>query len=100
MARNFFTSESVSMGHPDKLADQISDAILDAFIEGDPSCRVACDVISIAVNRAMWSSISCVAFSLHLNSNSAYRQQVKFAVDSDCESTPRGLVQADGIILD
>ncbi len=43
MARKLFTSESVSMGHPDKLADQISDAVLDAFLEGDPHSRVACE---------------------------------------------------------
>lgn len=40
-----FTSESVSMGHPDKLADQISDGILDAFIEQDPQSRVACETL-------------------------------------------------------
>ena len=41
-----FTSESVSMGHPDKLADQISDAILDALIAQDPSSRVACETMT------------------------------------------------------
>lgn len=40
-----FTSESVSEGHPDKLADQISDAILDAILAKDPSARVACEVM-------------------------------------------------------
>ncbi len=44
MARRlFFTSESVSMGHPDKMCDQISDAILDAMLAQDPSSRVACE---------------------------------------------------------
>ncbi len=38
-----FTSESVSEGHPDKVADQISDAILDAIIAQDPQARVACE---------------------------------------------------------
>ena len=38
-----FTSESVTEGHPDKLCDQISDAVLDAFIAGDPRARVACE---------------------------------------------------------
>jgi S-adenosylmethionine synthetase len=38
-----FTSESVSEGHPDKVADQISDAVLDAFLAGDPNSRVACE---------------------------------------------------------
>ena len=38
-----FTSESVTEGHPDKLCDQVSDAILDAIIAGDPDARVACE---------------------------------------------------------
>lgn len=38
-----FTSESVSEGHPDKIADQISDAILDAILEKDRHARVACE---------------------------------------------------------
>ena len=38
-----FTSESVSMGHPDKLCDQVSDAILDAMLAQDPRSRVACE---------------------------------------------------------
>lgn len=41
--RKLFTSESVSEGHPDKIADQISDAILDALLEKDPMARVACE---------------------------------------------------------
>ncbi len=43
--RHFFTSESVTMGHPDKIADCISDSILDAMIEQDPSSRVACETM-------------------------------------------------------
>lgn len=46
MANNyFFTSESVSEGHPDKVADQISDAILDAILEQDPTARVAAETL-------------------------------------------------------
>jgi len=41
--RKFFTSESVTEGHPDKMADQISDAILDAILDKDPQARVACE---------------------------------------------------------
>lgn len=41
--RKFFTSESVTEGHPDKICDQISDAILDAMLEQDPQSRVACE---------------------------------------------------------
>ncbi len=43
MEKRFFTSESVTEGHPDKMCDQISDAILDALIEQDPESRVACE---------------------------------------------------------
>jgi S-adenosylmethionine synthetase len=39
----FFTSESVSEGHPDKVADQISDAMLDAYLSHDPQSKVACE---------------------------------------------------------
>ena len=40
-----FTSESVTEGHPDKMADQISDAILDAMLAQDPNSRVACETM-------------------------------------------------------
>ena len=43
MARHLFTSESVTEGHPDKICDQISDAVLDAILEKDPNARVACE---------------------------------------------------------
>ncbi len=42
---SLFTSESVSEGHPDKIADQISDAVLDAILEQDPQARVACETL-------------------------------------------------------
>src|SRR6202050_2728946 len=43
--RHIFTSESVTEGHPDKMADQISDAVLDAVLTEDPTGRVACEVL-------------------------------------------------------
>ena len=43
--RHFFTSESVTEGHPDKMADQISDSVLDAVLKDDPKGRVACEVL-------------------------------------------------------
>lgn len=43
--RKFFTSESVTEGHPDKIADQISDAVLDAILAEDPDARVACETL-------------------------------------------------------
>jgi len=46
MSRSFiFTSESVSMGHPDKVSDQVSDAVLDAMLEQDPTSRCACETL-------------------------------------------------------
>jgi len=46
MSRSYlFTSESVSEGHPDKIADQISDAVLDAILDADPRARVACETL-------------------------------------------------------
>ena len=47
MSKSFmFTSESVSAGHPDKMADQISDAVLDAILEQDPKAKVACETLT------------------------------------------------------
>ncbi len=43
MQKKLFTSESVTEGHPDKICDQISDAVLDAIIAQDENCRVACE---------------------------------------------------------
>ena len=45
MARRLFTSESVTEGHPDKICDQISDAVLDAILAKDPDARVACETV-------------------------------------------------------
>ena len=45
MAKRLFTSESVSMGHPDKVSDQVSDGVLDALLSQDPRSRVACETL-------------------------------------------------------
>ena len=45
-----FTSESVSEGHPDKVADRISDTVLDAYLAADPHARVACETL-VTTNR-------------------------------------------------
>ena len=53
MPKNFlFTSESVSEGHPDKVADRISDTVLDAFLGSDPYARVACETL-VTTNRVV-----------------------------------------------
>ncbi|MDR3209741.1 MAG: methionine adenosyltransferase, partial [Oscillospiraceae bacterium] len=46
MSNRIFTSESVTEGHPDKICDQISDAVLDAMLAGDPTSRVACETVT------------------------------------------------------
>ena len=52
--RHLFTSESVTEGHPDKIADQISDAVLDAILKDDPTARVACETL-------VTTGLACVA---------------------------------------
>lgn len=44
--KNYFTSESVTKGHPDKVCDSVADAILDEYLKGDPDSRVACEVVA------------------------------------------------------
>jgi len=58
----FFTSESVSEGHPDKMCDQISDAILDALLEQDPMARVACEVATSTGLIVVIGEISTTAY--------------------------------------
>ena len=70
-----FTSESVSEGHPDKIADQISDGILDEFLRRDPECKVACEtltttglvVISGEVRAEAYVDVQDVARRIHGN---------------------------------
>ena len=60
--KRLFTSESVTEGHPDKICDQISDAVLDAILEKDPYARVACEtavttglvLVMGEITHAMW----------------------------------------------
>jgi S-adenosylmethionine synthetase len=54
-----FTSESVSIGHPDKLADQISDAILDAMVRQDPRSRVACETLVTTGMAVIAGEVTC-----------------------------------------
>ena len=54
MEKLLFTSESVTEGHPDKICDQISDAILDAMLEQDPMSRVACETVQQQVLLWLW----------------------------------------------
>jgi len=49
MSHYFFTSESVSQGHPDKVSDQVSDGVVDAIFAQDPDSRVACETLCTTV---------------------------------------------------
>ena len=60
--RRLFTSESVTEGHPDKICDQISDAILDDILKNDPNARVACET-SVTTGLSTWLRVK----SLHLH---------------------------------
>ena len=58
----FFTSESVTEGHPDKICDQISDAVLDAIIAKDAEARVACEVSVTTGLVIVMGEITCEAY--------------------------------------
>lgn len=60
--RYFFTSESVSEGHPDKMCDQISDAVLDAILEQDPNARVACECATTTGTVFVFGEITTTAY--------------------------------------
>ena len=59
--KRFFTSESVTEGHPDKICDQISDAVLDAILEQDPAGRVACETCTTTGMVMIMGEISTTA---------------------------------------
>ncbi len=72
--RKLFTSESVTEGHPDKICDQISDAILDAIFAKDPDARVACET---AVTTGMVMVMGEVSTTTYVDIQSIVRDTVK-----------------------
>jgi S-adenosylmethionine synthetase len=70
----FYTSESVSEGHPDKMCDQISDAVLDAILELDPNARVACEV---ATTTGLVLVIGEITTSAYVDIESLVRKTVR-----------------------
>ena len=73
MARFIFTSESVSMGHPDKVSDQVSDGILDALLAQDPMSRVACETLCT-------TDFLCLAGEITSNAKVDYAQVARDVV--------------------
>ena len=71
--RKLFTSESVTKGHPDKVCDQISDAVLDAILAGDPNARVACETFATTVMITVMGEITT---STYVNINDIVRKTV------------------------
>nr|WP_276934602.1 methionine adenosyltransferase [Globicatella sulfidifaciens] len=71
--KRLFTSESVTEGHPDKIADQISDAILDAILEQDPNARVACET---AVNTGLVLVFGEITTSAYVDIQQIVRQKI------------------------
>ena len=61
MAKRVFSSESVTEGHPDKLCDQVSDALLDAYLAQDPMARVACETVTTTGMVLVMGEISSTA---------------------------------------
>ena len=61
-SQHVFTSESVGEGHPDKVCDQISDAVLDACLKADPESRVACETMVAPHFVANAGEITCAGF--------------------------------------
>jgi len=74
MQKRFFTSESVTEGHPDKVADQISDAILDSIIAKDKYARVACETMCFTGSVLVAGEIST---NCYVDIPSIVRQTVK-----------------------
>lgn len=72
--RHLFTSESVSEGHPDKIADQISDAILDALLAKDPDARVACET---TVTTGLVVVVGEISTSAYIDIQKVVRQTIK-----------------------
>ncbi|MFT8362817.1 MAG: methionine adenosyltransferase [Sporolactobacillus sp.] len=73
-SRRLFTSESVTEGHPDKICDQISDAILDELLKGDPNARVACETV---VNTGLVLVTGEISTSTYVDIPKVVRQTIE-----------------------
>jgi S-adenosylmethionine synthetase len=88
MSRFYFTSESVSQGHPDKVSDQVSDGILDAILEQDPMSRVACetlcttDLVVLAGEITTKAKVDYVGVTRKVIRDIGYTSDIGFNADS------------------
>ena len=82
MGKKLFTSESVTEGHPDKICDQISDAILDGFLEKDPNSRVACET---AITTNLVLVMGEITSKAHINIDKIVRETIKEIGYNDIE---------------
>ena len=77
-----FTSESVSEGHPDKVADQISDSVVDALLEQDPSSRIACETL---IKTGVVTLAGEITSKAKVDFDKVARETLKdIGYDSDC----------------
>ena len=74
MSKYVFTSESVTEGHPDKICDQISDAVLDALLTADPTSRVACEAV---VNTGLCLITGEITSQAEVDFNKLVREVIK-----------------------
>ena len=111
MSRKFFTSESVTEGHPDKICDQISDAILDALLEKDPNARVACETAVttglvlvfgelttntyIDVQKIVRETVDHIGYNRGKYGFDAFTMGVLVALDEQSPDIAAGLSQSD-----
>lgn len=114
MKKRLFTSESVTMGHPDKVCDRISDAILDAILKDDKDARVACEVLAttglvlvageidtttyVNIEEIVRETVSKIGYTRGKYGFDADNLAVLTAVHEQSLDIKQGVVQADGIL--
>ena len=101
MARRLFTSESVTEGHPDKIADQISDGILDALLTQDPRSRVAVETLITTgqvhvageVTTSAYAEIAAIVRGTILRSRTRYTPAMTHRTPTVATTIPIGPIQ-------